>query len=222
MSDLSAAGADRATTAADPSALDRFGGQIGASPTRNRDKLQHSAPTMAAHEVASAFFANSRPLSEKQRAHLHRRGVADEAIERDFVRPGGPIRAARVAFGSAWFDFAEAEATDAFVVIARNELGVASDIVAFHGAVPVSRWIGREPMLGADLVLAPRLGAPLRLYPNVPAWLCGSREGIVVFDWPKAAHRLDGVSLVVATKEFANLAFNRLKREPEIYVEAER
>lgn len=40
LSGHSAIGAGRATTAADPCALDRFGGQIEAKPTRTRDERQ--------------------------------------------------------------------------------------------------------------------------------------------------------------------------------------
>jgi hypothetical protein len=179
------------------------------SPLSNRERegehdLEFGAfPTGS--DVAFEFFSCSRPLDAKACAWLRRRGVLDHAIERDFLRPGGPIREAYVTYNEGFFDLVSAEdpeAVRAFVVIARNEDGATSDIVAFNPAGRVAFWLRREFLLGADLILAPRMDDPLRVYPDVWAWLAGDRDGIVIFDWKKAARHLEGMTLEVDDVEF--------------------
>jgi hypothetical protein len=162
-------------------------------------------------DVTAEFFSSSRPLDDKACAWLRRRGISDHAIERDFLRSGAPIHEAHVLYNEGFFDFACAEhpeAVRAFVVLARNEEGAASDIVAFDLAGRIGFWLGREFLLGADLILAPRMDDPLRVYPDVWTWLAGERDGIVIFDWRKAARHLEGVMVEVDNVEFGR----RLRR----------
>ena len=85
-------------------------------------------------EVAYTFMTDLRAPSAGQRAELRRRGVPASAIDHDPDREGGPIRIARVVFEQGFFNFASedgTEATLAYVSVARDWRGYASDIVAF-------------------------------------------------------------------------------------------
>ena len=85
------------------------------------------------------------------------------------------------------------EATLAYVSVARDWRGYASDIVAFDLAGRViAAWLGREALLGAHHVLAPRFDDPLRVFDSPVSWLRGERDGIVIIDWTRAAAALAG------------------------------
>jgi hypothetical protein len=128
-----------------------------------------------------------------------------------------------VIFGERLFDIADPDddgAVMAFVVVARDQLGDASDLIAFGARGGVAPWLGREPLLGAQRVLAPRLGEPLRVFPNVLKWLAGGRDGVVVLNWRRAAERLAGLTLAVVDVEFGQVLRDRLTRPaPSIVVE---
>jgi hypothetical protein len=177
------------------------------------------------YEIAVEFFEHSTALDYHQRDWLRGHGVSDAAVASDPGFEGGPLRAARVVFTGACFDFAggdDDDAVSAFVVIARDWLGVTADIAAFDEAGRVGHWLGSEAMLGAQRVLAPRLGDPLRIHRDPVAWLAHGRDGVVALDWQRAAEQLAGVSLLVCNGdvEFGQLIRKRLTRPaPEIFVE---
>ena len=179
----------------------------------------------APHEVAEVFLSQSRPLDGEQRDWLRGQGVSDAAVASDPNYEGGQLRAARVAFAGAYFDFAaddDESAVSAFVVIARDWRGYTADIIAFDDSGRVAQWEGREALLGAQRVLAPRLGDPLRIHRDPIAWLAGGREGVVALDWRLAAEQLAGVSLLVGNGdvEFGQLVRERLARPaPPIFIE---
>ena len=167
-------------------------------------------------EVAYTFMTDSHSPSAAQRAELRRRGVPASAIDHDPDREGGPIRVARVVFEQGFFDFASEdgpEATLAYVSVARDWRGYASDIVAFDLAGRViAAWLGREALLGAHHVLAPRFDDPLRVFDSPVSWLRGERDGIVIIDWTRAAAALVGVTLAVDNVDFGKRLRQRLTR----------
>jgi hypothetical protein len=89
-------------------------------------------------------------------------------------------------------------------VIARDWCGDTSDIIAFTDHGPIARWLKRTAVLGEQIILAPRLCEPLRVFPDVWAWLRGGRDGVVVLDWRRAAGALKGKTLEAGTIEFGS------------------
>jgi hypothetical protein len=180
------------------------------------------ASLIAAHEIAEEFFSNSRRLDDAQRAWIMAHGVSGSAIETDPYCSSGPLRFARVVFCGQYFDFAVdggAPAAPALVVIARDQFGVTDDLVAFDGRGRLALALGRARLLGQQMIFAPRLGEPLRVFEDVWAWLRGNRDGIVILDWENAARRLENVPLAVDGIEFGQILRARLARPaPSIFV----
>jgi hypothetical protein len=177
---------------------------------------------IAAHEIAEEFFSNSRRLDNAQRAWVLAHGVSASAIEADPYCSSGPLRFASVVFGEQYFDFVTddcASAVPAFIVIARDQFGVTDDLVAFDGRGRLSPALGRARLLGEQMILAPRLGEPLRVFEDVWAWLRGNRDGVVILDWESAARRLGNVPLAVDDIEFGQILRTQLARPaPSIFV----
>jgi hypothetical protein len=177
---------------------------------------------IAAHEVAEEFFSNSQRLDAAQRAWLLAQGISASALEADPYCASGPLRFASVTFGEQYFDFAvdtDATAVPAFIVIARDVFGVTDDLVAFDGRGRFAPELGRARLLGAQMIFAPRLGEPLRVFEDVWAWLRADRDGVVILDWRVAARRLEDVSLCVDSVEFGQILRERLTRPaPQIFV----
>jgi hypothetical protein len=169
------------------------------------------ASLIAAHEIAEEFFSNSRRLDNAQRAWVLAHGVSASAIEADPYCSSGPLRFASVVFGEQYFDFVTddcASAVPAFIVIARDQFGVTDDLVAFDGRGRLSPALGRARLLGEQMILAPRLGEPLRVF-----------EGVVILDWESAARRLGNVPLAVDDIEFGQILRTQLARPaPSIFV----
>jgi hypothetical protein len=168
------------------------------------------------HEIAEAFFANSRSLSEADRAWLGERGISDTAIESDPYCTSGPVRRATVVFGEQFFNFEVAEegdATPGFVLICRGWDGVTADIAAFD-ETKCQLWLGQAPVLGEQLVLAWRLGEPLRVFEDIWSWLRGDRDGVVPVDWRRTASLLENTPLAVDTVAFGQILRERLTRPP--------
>ena len=170
---------------------------------------------IASHAVAEKFFLGSGRLDERQKEWLRSRCVADVDCE--------DVRTARVLFGDRFFEFeAEADQEDckaALVVIAKNEGDLCSDIVVFDAHGRVAAWLGREPMLGAENILKPRLDEPLFVHETPLDWLRAGRDGVVILNWRVAADRLAGVSLVAARVSFGQTLRARLTRpSPKIFI----
>jgi hypothetical protein len=180
------------------------------------------ASLIASHEIAEEFFSNSRRLDDAQRAWVTAHGVSASAIESDPYSSSGPLRFASVVFGEQYFDFVTddcASAVPAFIVIARDQFGVTDDLVAFDGRGHLAPALGRARLLGEQMILAPRLDEPLRIFEDVWAWLRGNRDGVVILDWESAARRLENVPLAVDDIEFGQILRARLARPaPSIFV----
>jgi hypothetical protein len=177
---------------------------------------------IAAHEIAEEFFGNSRRLDDTQRAWLLARGISASAMEADPYCASGPLRVASIVFTEQYFDVAvdgDASAVPAFIVIARAEFGVTNDLVGFDCRGRLASWLRRAPLLGEQMIFAPRLGEPLRVFEDVWRWLRADRDGVVILDWRVAARRLEDVSLCVDSVEFGQILRERLTRPaPQIFV----
>ena len=104
-------------------------------------------------------------------------------------------------------------------MIARDQFGVTDDLVAFDDRGRLAPGLGRARLLGEQMILAPRLGEPLRVLEDVWAWLRADRDGVVILDWRVAARRLEDVSLCVDSVEFGQSLRERLTRPaPPIFV----
>jgi hypothetical protein len=184
--------------------------------TTSRSDLGTLGPTHA--EVAYAFMTDSLALSREQRAQLRRLGVSEAVIDHDPGYESAPIRAASVIFSARFFDFAaegDADAAPVFVACARDWRGNANDMIAFDldGRLAAS-WLGREALLGAHHVFAPRFDDPLRVFDSPFSWLRGDRDGIVIIDWTRAAAALEGITLTVDHVDFGKRLRQRLTRPP--------
>lgn len=175
------------------------------------------------HEIAEAFFINSRALNDADRAFLRDRGISDAALESDPFCASGPIRRATVVFGEQFFNFAvpeEGDAAPAFVVICRGWDGATADIAAFNED-RFALWLGQAPVLGEQLVLAWRLGEPLRVFESVWDWLRADRDGVVPIDWRRTASLPENTPLAVDTVAFGQILRERLTRPaPPIFVKS--
>jgi len=179
--------------------------------------------TIAPHDIAAEFFAQTRALDDAQRAWLLAREIPPAALNNDPGRPAAPVRAARIAFTGAYFDFVGAEDEDArpaLCVIARNEFGIVDDLVAFDARGRVGRWLGRAVLLGEQMRFFPRVESPaLRVFADPWEWLRGERRGVVVLDRGRARWRLAGDVLAVDEPAFGRRVRETLRLpEPRILV----
>jgi hypothetical protein len=116
------------------------------------------------------------------------------------------------------FDFARdlrdaSGAVVALIIPTFDERGELDDLVASDLDTGVlAGWLGRSAMLGAEMILAPRLGEPLRVVSDVRIWLGANREALVILDWQKAASQLEGVTLEVGRIKFGQELRQRLAR----------
>lgn len=170
---------------------------------------------IAPHEVAVQFFQEFGRLDGSQKEWLRSRGVADGDFE--------GVRAARVMFDGPFFYFeAETDGEDcdaALVIVAKNEGDLCSDIVAFDSHGHVAAWFGREPMLGAENILKPRLDEQLFVHETPLEWLRAGRDGVVILNWRVAADRLAGVSLAAPNVSFGQTLRARLTRpSPKVFI----
>jgi hypothetical protein len=96
-----------------------------------------------------------------------------------------PRLAAVTPIGLDVFEFAGPgdRSINAMVVMVRDELGDAEDIIAWTGSSrPPRRWLGRGVLLGAETAFKPRLQPELTVHPDLTAWFGASCTGVVVLD----------------------------------------
>jgi hypothetical protein len=179
--------------------------------------------TIASYNIAAEFFAQTRALDDAQRKWLLAREIPPAALDNDPGRPAAPVRAARVAFTGAYFDFVGAEDEDArpaLCVIARDEFGIVDDLVAFDARGSVGRWLGRAVLLGEQMRFFPRVKSPaLRVFADPWEWLRGERRGVVILDQGRARWRLAGDMLSVDEAAFGRRVRDAMRLpEPRILV----
>ncbi len=179
--------------------------------------------TIAPHDIAAEFFAQTCALNDVQRTWLLAREIPPVALDIDPGHPAAPVRAARIAFTGAYFDFVGAEDEDArpaLCVIARDEFGIVEDLVAFDARGRVGRWLGRAVLLGEQMRFFPRVESPaLRVFADPWEWLRGERRGVVILDRGRARWRLAGDMLAVDEPALGRRVRDTLRLpEPQIMV----
>lgn len=136
-------------------------------------------------------------LSQSQIDRLTGAGVSVEALSADPDDYGFAIATDRVAFDGAHGFCFERHARQpdegfepAYIIVARDEFGDPSDLVAWRGD-RVASLSARVSMLGANNLFAPRLLSDgLLVEPNVLSWLRSGRRGVVIIDTEKARWQL--------------------------------
>ncbi len=142
--------------------------------------------------IGEAFFANVRPLDQRQIDWLtQRHGVPVMALAGDGDGTGWCLATARVERVGRRFDFRPEDGVGAFVTVARDEDGWGVDLVAWDPKGEwITPWVGGEvAVLGQHELLAPRLGEPLAVHRDALSWLRAGRSGVVILP-PASARRL--------------------------------
>jgi hypothetical protein len=122
------------------------------------------------------------PLSWIRRLR-HLGATADALAHPEMPAIGG------VSFDGGYFDF-ENEGQPALLFIARDELGIPVDIVAWHPRTQrIARWLGAVALLGEDQVNGARLDQEraLPVHETPIDWLVAGRSGVVIVDPRRAA-----------------------------------
>ena len=124
-------------------------------------------------------------------------GFAHIVPEGEGYRP-----ADRVEFGATAF------------IVPAFEHGRLVDIVA-ETILPCSRYmrLGGAGLLNFDAIdIARQTGEPLFVFERVRQWLRGHCHGVVVIDWRRAAHELDGVPTILCSAPLASTAYRWTRR----------
>jgi hypothetical protein len=92
------------------------------------------------------------------------------------------------------FDFADdagdGSAVAGFIFLARDDEGDPCDLVAWSPqAKRIAAWYGVAPLLGTDMLYAPRLDpeGALQVFEEPLAWLLEERTGMAIFSCPTAS-----------------------------------
>ncbi len=167
-------------------------------------------------------------LNPELRARLHDLGVNDAAIRgRHFF---DHIQFEAICFrSSSRFEFArdlddQRGAVAAIIFPCHDEQGRITDLAAWSlDTGTFATWRGIAPLLGAERILEPRIGAPLMVSETALDWLRAGREGLVCIDDSRAAEHLEGHTLGVNGERFRKLLLARLtphmSRPPRILVQ---
>lgn len=175
-----------------------------------------------AGEDAHQMFASLPYPAPRAIAWLRAQGVTALAL----AEPELP-RLARVVFhaDAPLFDLASETGEDgvaALVFLARDDGGEASDLVAWSCYLgKVAAHFGAVPLLGADSILAPRLGpeAALSVHRTPLKWLKAERQGVVLLSPERAAIALRNFGPFAAEDEEHGRELRGLFRyEPQIFM----
>jgi hypothetical protein len=173
---------------------------------------------MTPREIEQRLYACAH-LQQADLDRLVRAGIPKTAI----WRPDCIARASVVFHPKRLFDFAEevkdgGEVGDAYIVLARSEMGDVADLVAWQPrSSNVASWLGRTAILGAECVYRARLSGngALVVHDDPLAWLRAERRGIVILDAKRAAGLLYCVGpLSVSDRERARDLRSALTRRP--------
>lgn len=134
-----------------------------------------------------------------------------------------PVLVARVVpADGGLFEWAGDEAEDALpciLFLARDEIGEASDIVAWEPTSGfLAGWLGRCVALGEDSILAPRLGERLPVFRTPLGWLRNRRFGLVLVGDDRACARrlIDVGTLQGEDAEHRHEMYRRLRMPPPV------
>ena len=138
-----------------------------------------------------AEHACGESLTSDVLAAIIREGVDIEAICCRVAR--GALDAPRldriVHLSETAFEFARHQHGDdcvAVTLVCRDEIGDPIDIAAWSPPAPLTLWLGRAAMLGADNCLAPRIAEGLLVHAGPLEWLRAACRGVVVVNPAKA------------------------------------
>ncbi|MDH7797520.1 MULTISPECIES: hypothetical protein [unclassified Beijerinckia] len=154
---------------------------------------------MLADDINDAYINKAGPIKQAQIDWLLSRGVPSAALGDDPDGLGFALAAGEVVFDAAGavFDFAserpDERAIPAVVFVARDECGLADDLVAWSARYDrLASWLGRASMLGAQNALSSRVGDPaLDVHPSPLAWLAAQRRGVCIIDPDRARITLE-------------------------------
>jgi hypothetical protein len=172
----------------------------------NQDTLYKPVDQWSLQGAVERRYQQLPPIQWVEYASLMRLGVPAPAIWHDL-----PARAGVVFREGSRFDFAadlpadrDDEVVSAMVLLALDEDSYPVDLVAWT-AKPyrIESWLGATPFLGAENLLAPRLGDGLKVFPTPMEWLKGERDGVVIVDPAEAKWVLVYEQLVVGDVTFA-------------------
>jgi hypothetical protein len=173
----------------------------------NQDRLHETGNQWSQLVAVERRYQQLPQIQWVEYASLMRLGVPAPAI----IWPDLPTRAGVVFREGSRFDFAadlpadrDDEVVSAMVLLALDEDSYPVDLVAWM-AKPyrIGSWLGATPFLGAENLLAPRLGDGLKVFPTPMEWLKGERDGVVIVDPAEAKWVLVYEQLVVGDVTFA-------------------
>jgi hypothetical protein len=151
-------------------------------------------------------------------------GVSPEALS----SPELPARADVVFHDDRpLFDFVDeigdGGAIAGFIFLARDDEGDPCDLVAWSPqAKRIAAWYGVAPLLGTDMLYAPRLDpeGALQVFEEPLAWLLEERAGVVIVDPVRAAPILRAAEPLKASSAAFGLRLRDLiaPRRPRIFV----
>ncbi len=141
-----------------------------------------------------AEHALCRSLSQAHIDALITEGVPSSALLHDANGCWSLILRDRLVLTGERFEFARYRSSDnavgAFILIAADEFGEPADLIAWRPGGRPSTWLGRAGLVGAEMIYAPRWGAPLSVFDTVLDWLRAGRDGVVIVDPARAASLL--------------------------------
>jgi hypothetical protein len=164
--------------------------RIGADQIEHFDDGSYDPPTT--ETIISEIFSEyllCRWLNEAEIDRFAQNGVQDSSLTFDPAGGHFKLAAAEVVLLSGGrFEFSyycshDEQFITALIIILRDQFGDVADIAAWVPATnQIATWLNRVAMIGEHIVLSPRVGEPLRVYPTPMEWLRGCRQGIVILN----------------------------------------
>jgi hypothetical protein len=183
-------------------------------------------PSLDPRREVERRYLHLPPIQWSEFAALMRQGVPAPAL----IWPDYPARALVVfRTDQPLFDFAadlpvdlDDEPISAMVFLALDEAGSPIDLVAWATKpYRIASWFGATPFLGAESLLAPRLGqVGLKVFPDPLSWLKAERDGVVIVHPEDAKWRIVGERLIVSDGAFGRELREKLSLpQPRIAIE---
>jgi hypothetical protein len=220
MNALAPTGADVASPCELATAFDfECFGPIGLAADRG-ERLPSRAD---AGEESERRYIRLPPIQWPEFSRLQSDGATVEAL----IWPNPPARADVVFHPQrSLFDFADdvgdEDAVSALVFLALGEAGEPEDLVAWTPQPNrLASWHGAAAFLGAEDLLAPRVGVEgLLVHPDPLEWLRAGRSGVVILDPARARWRLAGEPLIVRGVDFGRKVRASMRLPvPRVFVE---
>jgi hypothetical protein len=194
----------------------------------NQDTLYPTVDQWAQQVAVERRYLQLRPIQWEEYVGMMRLGVPAPAV----IWPDLPARAGVVFRGVPRFDFAadlpadrDDDVVSATVLLALDEDRYPVDLIAWMARpYRIGSWLGATPFLGAENLLAPRLGgAGLKVFPSPLEWLKGERDGVVIVEPAEAKWVLVDEQLIVGDVGFGRELREKLRLPaPRIVIEERR